>query len=106
LAAVDVQDLAGDVGRGLQEQDAVYYVADLLHRVSAIDMPGFVANGEHLEWIAWYNASAAASRTRATSRGAKWGAIIGRHWATLSRLKRSISGISRHLAAVNHIGRL
>ncbi len=29
LAAVDVQDLAGDVGRGLQEQDAVHDVADL-----------------------------------------------------------------------------
>jgi len=29
LAAVDVQDLAGDVGRRLQEQDAVDDVADL-----------------------------------------------------------------------------
>ena len=29
LTAVDVQDLAGDVGRGLQEQDAVHHVADL-----------------------------------------------------------------------------
>ena len=29
LTAVDVQDLAGDVGRRLQEQDAVYDVADL-----------------------------------------------------------------------------
>jgi hypothetical protein len=46
LAVVDVQDLASDVGRRLKEQDVVYYVADLLHRVSAIDMPGFVANGD------------------------------------------------------------
>ena len=29
LAAVDVQDLSSDVGRGLQEQDAVDDVADL-----------------------------------------------------------------------------
>jgi hypothetical protein len=32
-------------------------------------MPGFMANGEHLEWIALYNALAAASRTRATFAG-------------------------------------
>jgi hypothetical protein len=29
LAAVDVQDLTGDIGRGLQEKDAVDDVADL-----------------------------------------------------------------------------
>jgi hypothetical protein len=41
--------------------------------VSAIDMPGFVANGEHLEWIALYNALAAASGTRATFAGSQVG---------------------------------
>ncbi len=83
-AAVDVQDLAGDLGRGLQEQDAVYYVADLLHRVSAIDMPGFVANGEHLEWITWYNALAAAARTRATFAGSQVGS---HHRTTLGHIE-------------------
>jgi hypothetical protein len=34
---------------------------------------------KHLEWIASYNALAAASVHLACSRGAKWGAIIGRH---------------------------
>ena len=31
LPAVDVQDLAGDEGRGFQEQDAVHDVADMAH---------------------------------------------------------------------------
>src|SRR5215469_5191859 len=31
LAAVDVQDLPGDVRRGLQEQHAVHHVADLAY---------------------------------------------------------------------------
>jgi hypothetical protein len=37
LAAVDVQDFAGDEGRGLQEENAADDVADLAHMAEGVE---------------------------------------------------------------------